>query len=114
MPYFEVKTNLAVESETKDALCRELGRIVELIPGKSADWVMTHLEDRTSLHFSGDSAQPAALVFFRSMGDLEAEYYDLLTAEICASVNKLLDIDPKRVYVIYASSAHWGWDGKNF
>ena len=46
MPYFEVKTNA------------ELGRIVELIPGKSAGWVMTHLEDRTNLHFAGTPRSP--------------------------------------------------------
>ncbi len=114
MPYFEVKTNAAVEGGTKEALCAELGRIVELIPGKSAGWVMTHLEDRTNLHFSGDAAKPAAVVLFRSMGELEAKYYDLLTAEICASVNKLLSIEQDRIYVIYASSEHWGWNGTNF
>ena len=54
------------------------------------------------------------MVLFRSMGELEAKYYDLLTAEICASVNKLLSIEQDRIYVIYASSEHWGWNGTNF
>lgn len=114
MPYFEVKTSLVLEKEKKEALYSELGRIIELIPGKSASWVMTVLEENAGIHFAGDSEQPAAMVLFRSLGDMEKTHYELLTAEICASISKLLGIGLDRIYVMYESITYWGWNGKNF
>ncbi len=114
MPYFHIRTNRAVEEASKEALYQELGRIIELIPGKSAGWVMTGLDAEADLCFAQDSSQPAAMVLLKSMGGLESRQYDLLTEELCAAVHRLLDIPPDRIYVTYESIAHWGWNGKNF
>lgn len=114
MPYFEVQTSASVMPETRDKLCRELGRIIELVPGKSEQWLMVHVEDKASMSFAGNSADPAAAVILKSFGELKGEQYDMLTAELCKAINLILGIDPKRTYVIYEPINHWGWDGANF
>lgn len=114
MPYFEVQTSTCLKKETQDALYHELGRIMELVPGKSEQWVMVHLEENAKMCFSGNSQAPAAAIVVKTFHELEEQYYDLLTAELCKSAAQLLGVDSKRIYVIYEPISHWGWDSGNF
>ncbi len=114
MPYFEVQTTKKVKEEKRDELYHELARIIEMVPGKSESWVMVHLEDDAKMSFGGVSSEPAACINIKTFGELEDKYYDMLTAEICKSMSSFLEIDTKRVYVVYEPVKHWGWDGSNF
>lgn len=114
MPYFEVKTSVGLDAECKEKLYHELGRIIELVPGKSESWVMVQLQDNSAMCFAGESGQPTAAVVLKTFGQLEEKYYDLLTQEICTRVGALLGVDPKRLYVTYEPITRWGWDGANF
>lgn len=114
MPYFEVQTSTKVKEENRETLYHELGKIIEFVPGKSESWVMVHLEDEAKMSFAGDGKEPAACVVVKTFGELENQYYDTLTHEICKSISGMLGVDPKRLYVTYESINHWGWDGANF
>lgn len=114
MPYFEVKTSVNVSEKTKEELYHELGRIIELVPGKSECWVMAQIQDNSSMCFAGDCSQPAAAVVLKTFGQLEAAHYELLTREICSRIGAMLGVDPKRIYVTYEPVTQWGWDGANF
>lgn len=114
MPYFEVNTSVTLDAECREALYHELGRIIELVPGKSESWVMVHVMDQSPMCFAGESGQPTAAVVLKTFGQLEDKYYDLLTREICTRIGSMLGVDPKRLYVTYEPITHWGWDGANF
>ena len=47
-------------------------------------------------------------------GGAEPDAYDALTARVCELLDAVLDIDPARVYVKYAETPNWGWNGGNF
>jgi len=114
MPYFEIKTSVSVDAERREALYHQLGKIIELVPGKSESWLMVQVTDQSAMCFAGDSSLPAAAVVLKTFGLLEDKYYDLLTGEICSRIGSLLGVDPKRLYVTYEPITHWGWDGANF
>jgi phenylpyruvate tautomerase PptA (4-oxalocrotonate tautomerase family) len=114
MPYFEIKTSVKLDAERKEKICHELGRIIELVPGKSESWVMVQLQDGSDMCFAGDSTQPVAAVVLKTFGELESKYYDILSQEICQYIGKLLEVDPKRMYVTYEPVIHWGWNSTNF
>ena len=57
---------------------------------------------------------PAALVEVSVYGGAEPDAYDALTARVCELLDAVLDIDPARVYVKYAETPNWGWNGGNF
>ncbi len=44
----------------------------------------------------------------------KSDAYDALTARVCELLDAVLDIDPARVYVKYAETPNWGWNGGNF
>lgn len=114
MPYFDVKTTTSLNAETKENLYHELARIIELVPGKSESWVMVNLADQAQMCFAGISAEPAAAVVLKTFGELEGQYYDLLTKEICSRISPMIGVQPDRLYVTYEPITHWGWNGENF
>ena len=95
MPFINVKTNIPVSENAQEALKTRLGQAIEAIPGKSEAWLMVGVEPECALWFQGTDA-PAALVEVSVYGGAEP------------------DIDPARVYVKYAETPNWGWNGGNF
>ena len=45
MPYCNIKTNVKVEK--KKELSKELTKVIELIPGKTENWIMTSINTMT-------------------------------------------------------------------
>ena len=114
MPYFDVKTNVKMNAEQKDTVMHALGKIIELVPGKSESWVMVNIEDDIYTSFAGESAGNAAMITVKTFGQPTDSQYGELTDAICKKVNELLDIDPKRIYIVYEPIKHWGWNHANF
>ena len=114
MPYFSVSTTNKTTTKVKQEIKAELGRIIEMIPGKSEEWLMVKFDDESYISFGGKDDVPSALIILDTFGELSGELYDMLTRELCSSIGKLLDTDPKRIYVIYEPITHWGWNGSNF
>ena len=100
MPFINVKTNIPVSENAQEALKTRLGQAIEAIPGKSEAWLMVGVEP--------------ALVEVSVYGGAEPDAYDALTARVCELLDAVLDIDPARVYVKYAETPNWGWNGGNF
>ena len=114
MPYFDIATTQNLTDASKKQLQQEMGRIIELVPGKSERWLMVQLHDEVCLSFAGSADAPAAVITLKTFGELMAEQYDMLTTEICQCVGTLLQTNPDRIYVIYEPITHWGWNGSNF
>ena len=47
-------------------------------------------------------------------GGAAGEDYRQLTGRVCDILDSVLDIPADRVYVKYAETEHWGWNGSNF
>ncbi len=113
MPFIHVKTNLPLSADKETAIKSALGKDIELLPGKNENWLMVQLEPECRLWFKGTDA-PAALVDVSVYGGAESRHYQAFTAQVCALLNNELGLDPARVFVKYASTPDWGWNGNNF
>ena len=113
MPFIRVSANVAVNEAQAERVKAMLGQAIEVIPGKSEAWLMVGVEPECALWFQGTDA-PAALVEVSVYGGAEPDAYDALTARVCELLDAVLDIDPARVYVKYAETPNWGWNGGNF
>ncbi len=114
MPYINTKTNVEITKGKEEIITKKLGKAIELIPGKSEEWLMVSFEDRCSLYFKGESDKPNAFVEVKLLGSSTEEAYQKLTAEITTILNEELSIAPSQVYVRYEETQYWGWNGKNF
>lgn len=113
MPCIQVKTSVAIPAEKEAAIKTRLGKAIEIIPGKSESWLMVTLEGSAHVYFKGTSA-PAAYVEVSVYGRENAQAFNALTAEICNILNDELNIPSDRIYVKYAATSFWGWNGGNF
>ena len=115
MPFIRMSTNIEVNAAQESDLRSGLGRIIELIPGKSERWLMIEIVDNARLGLGGDTDTPAAIFTLKAFGKEQSnECYDALTEAICALCHDRLGILPDRIYVEYEVTGQWGWNGRNF
>ena len=112
MPFIHTMTNLPIPEETEKRLKAAYGEAAALI-GKSENWLMLRFEDSCRLWMAG-SGDPAAMVQVDLYGKAAPEAYEAMTAHLTAVLEKELGLAPGRVYVRYAQTPYWGWDGSNF
>ena len=113
MPFINVKTNAEVNAEKMEAIKSQLGQAITAIPGKSEGWLMVGIEPSYALWFKGSDA-PAAMVEVSVFGSASSSAYNALTGKVTGILNSELGIPKARVYVKYASTNDWGWNGNNF
>ena len=113
MPFINVKTNQKVSAAQADAIKSQLGKAITAIPGKSEGWLMVGIEGEQMLWFKGTDA-PAAMVQVSIFGSASSNALGTLTAHITGILNDSLGIPSDRIYVSYASTNDWGWNGSNF
>ncbi|MCM1234859.1 MAG: phenylpyruvate tautomerase MIF-related protein [Ruminococcus flavefaciens] len=113
MPFINSKISTPLSKEQEIQIKEKLGKAIELIPGKSENWLMLGFEPETSLYFRGDDSQPTAFVEVSIFGSENSSAFEKLTAEICTIYEEILRIPPSRIYIKYQTTANWGWNGSN-
>lgn len=114
MPFINTKVNVEISEEKEKILKEKLGKAIELIPGKSEQWLMLGFEDNVRLYFRGDNSCKIAFVEVKVFGSENKNAFNALTAKTCDIFNEVLGIDPDKVYVKYEVVSNWGWNGGNF
>lgn len=114
MPFISTKTNVKISSDKCEAIKTKLGKAIELLPGKSENWLMVSLEDECNLYFQGKNDKALAFVEVKIYGKASKDAYNSLTREITNILHAELNIQPDCIYVKYEEVSIWGWNGSNF
>lgn len=114
MPYISTKTNVVISKEKEIAIKEKLGTAIELIPGKSENWLMCEFEGDQTLYFKGDGSSNIAFIEVKIFGKSTKEAYAALTKKVTEIVSEELDIASDKIYVKYEEVSVWGWNGVNF
>lgn len=114
MPYISTKTTVKISNDKCEAIKKRLGKAIELIPGKSENWLMLSFEDEGNLYFKGKNDKPLAFVEVKLFGKASGDAYNKLTGEITRILNDELNIQADCIYVKYEEVSTWGWNGSNF
>ena len=114
MPYIETKTSVAVSDKQSKELKAAFAEAIEIIPGKSEEWLMLNTVGECKIAFRGDDATPTAMIKVEIFGRARDEEYDRLTAAICEKASEILGVPSDRIYVRYEEVSHWGYNGFNF
>ena len=113
MPYIDTTASVAISSRKEQAIKERMGKAIELIPGKSEDWLMLSFRDNRSMYFQG-SDEPCAICAVKIFGTASEEAYQKLTEALTDIMHEELNIEPERIYVTYEEVGVWGWNGGNF
>ena len=114
MPFINAKVSGKISAEKEEILKGKLGKAIELIPGKSENWLMVGFEDEYTLYFKGQKSEKIAFVEVKIFGTASQKAYDQLTDRICSIFNEELGIPADKIYVTYQEIENWGWNGNNF
>ncbi len=114
MPFIDAKISSKLSEAQLEQLKSEFGEAIELFPGKSENWLMCSISDNCKIWFKGDSAEDSAFIEVKLFGDVNEVAADRFTARICKYMSEKLNISPARIYIRYAPSTVWGWNGADF
>lgn len=113
MPYINLKTNKILNETSKKALKEGLGQAIELIPGKSQQWMMLCLEGDLAMYFGGDDQKGICMVEICCYGQPNPQAYENVTKAVCQLCTQVLGVAGGDVYVKYSETMYWGCDGQN-
>lgn len=114
MPMISVKTNTPISEDDELELKELLGKAIEILPGKTENWLMLSFEANQRLWFRGDNSKPLAYVEVSALGSISPADAEKLTAEICDILKTVHGIDGSGVYVKYEETDKWGYNSTNF
>ena len=114
MPFIETKTSVKLTEDTENKLKEAYGKDIEIIPGKSENWLMLNFSGDCHMAFRGDNTKPCAMIEVSMLGNASRQTYDKLTAKLCSDVSEILGIPSDRIYIKYSEHTVWGYDGINF
>jgi len=113
MPCIKVITNCDIPEQKEELLKADFAKAIELIPGKSEQWLMCVFDANKTIYFKGKNDK-AAFVEVGIYGQPDSANCDKLTAKLTDILSSKLEIKPDRIYVKYAFTDEWGWNGRNF
>lgn len=114
MPSIETKVSVPISKEQETELKTKFGKAIELIPGKSENWLMITFQDNCRMYFQGTDQPGAALVDVKIFGEAGPKNFQDLTVSLTGILEEVLGIRPDRTYIRYEQVRYWGWNGSNF
>ncbi len=114
MPFINSKVTTRISKEQETEIKNRLGKAIELIPGKTEQWLMLAFEPELSMYFRGDNSEDIAFVEVSVFGGEDKDSFAKMTDAICKIYQEVLGISPDHVYVKYNAGTNWGWNGSNF
>ncbi len=113
MPFINTKYSQKITPEQETELKTALGSAVSIL-GKTESWLMLGFEQECSLYFRGETSEKIAFVDVSLYGPASPASCDKMTAEICRIYTDVLGVPADKIYVKYALTDCWGWNGGNF
>lgn len=116
MPYINCVTSNKLTEDEKEKLKTEMGKLIEIFPGKSEEWLYVGFKDNETLYFRGQKMERGAVVEVKLFGNQERKYKDSFTARLCDLLMKEISVPNDSTYVIFqeVSDGNWGWNGSLF
>lgn len=112
MPFIKSKVSCELTTEQELDLKRRIGKAIELVPGKSEEYLLLEFEDNCRLWLRGEQDAPIAYIEAAIFGNENHLGYDAFSAEITKAFVKVLGIPPDRIYIKYEDIIAWGVSGQ--
>ena len=114
MPYIDIKTTVSISPAAEKALFEQLGKAIEIFPGKTEKWLMLNLCGEQKMCFAGDAKKPCLFADVRIFGEPDEAAAEEMTKALCSVFEQVLSIPADRSYVCYKGYNTWGWNNMNF
>ncbi|MDR1901127.1 MAG: hypothetical protein LBQ88_02425 [Treponema sp.] len=110
MPYISVAIGQKLTAQQKEKVKTELGRLITIIPGKTEQDLIVHIQDG-ALYMGGTEA-PSAYIDLRLYIKTDMEAKKRFTRELFAFITGEFGIEADRQYLTISEYDNWGYDGE--
>lgn len=111
MPFIKSKVSCVISEQQEKKLKMRMGKAIELVPGKTEEYLLLEFEDNSRLWLRGSNEEPIAYIEAAIFGNEPHYGYDTLTAEITKAFNEVLGIASDKIYIKYEDITAWGVGG---
>ncbi|MEG0752287.1 MAG: phenylpyruvate tautomerase MIF-related protein [Angelakisella sp.] len=111
MPFISIHTNLSPDSNKKNVIKAELGRLISIIPGKSEPVLMVEFVDGSTFFMGGVGEGNCAMVDVRCYKTAPFEANKEFTQEVFQLLERELNIPQGRIYLTLMELPTWGTKG---
>ena len=111
MPFIKSKVRCGISEHQEKELKTRMGKAIELVPGKTEEYLLLEFEGNSRLWLRGSNEEPVAYIEAAIFGNEPHYGYDALTAEITKASNEVLGIARDRIYIKYEDITAWGVSG---
>ena len=112
MPFIKCKVSCEITKEQEAELKRRFGTAIELVPGKSEDYLLLEFEPNCHLWLRGNNAAPISYIEAAIFGNESHAGYPAFTAEVAKIFREVLGIAPENCYIKYEDITAWAVGGQ--
>lgn len=113
MPFIKIKVNIPISDDSENIIKTKLGKAIELVPGKSEEYLLLDFEDNCHLYLRGDNKEPIAYIEASIWGNEAHRGYDAFSEEVTNIFYDELAINPENIYINYSDIPDWAVGGRN-
>jgi hypothetical protein len=106
-----LQVSATLSSEDKNNAAKELGRLINLMPGRSEKYLMVSINDGYTHYLAGAELERSAFMDLRLLGHESEEGQEKFVVAAQAALSKLLDIPIGNIYTNILEMPHWGARG---
>lgn len=111
MPFIISRVSTPITQQQETELKVQLGKAIELVPGKSEEYLLLGFENSCRLYLRGNNSEPTAYIEASIFGNENHIGYTEFTAEVTRIFNEVLGISPDRIYIKFSDITAWGVQG---
>ncbi len=112
MPFIKVKLSCPISDEQESDLKSRLGKAIELVPGKSEEYLLLEFEDKCRLWLRGENSEPIAYIEAAIFGNESHAGYPAFSTEVTKILQTVLGIAPEDCYIKYEDITAWAVSGQ--
>ena len=100
MPFIKVKTSCPITNEQEVRIKSLMGKAIELVPGKSEEYLLLEFEDNCRLWLRGHNDEPIAYIEAAIFASESHRGFNTLTSELTKIFEEILNIQKDHIYQI--------------
>lgn len=110
MPYIKLSTNKTLTLQQEVKIKEKLGQLISIIPNKSEESLMVHMEDNQVMYFRGKEI-PCMMIAIHLYKETDNKYKRQFTEELTKFIADCTQIKIEDQYLTFHEYPTWGMNG---
>ncbi|MDE6953844.1 MAG: hypothetical protein K2P09_08545 [Erysipelotrichales bacterium] len=111
MPFITFKTTKTLTLQQEVSLKEITGQLISILPNKSEEYLMIHIEDNQVMYFRGKELE-CMKISVQLYKNADLSYKQTFTKKLIKEVEEITGIPASQIYLTIEEFENWGMDGE--